>query len=133
MTDPRTELAQARAFQLRLAEHLAAASEVLSHLAERKGEAVSANSSGYAVKPLVWASHKDHDGNDYWHADTVFGGLSVERKQYAGWEWSYCFGEYHDEDSHACDSAEDGKRQAEAYYLSRLLPALEPADALEQP
>lgn len=41
MTDLQTELAEARAFQLRLAERIAAASEVLSHLAERKGETVS--------------------------------------------------------------------------------------------
>lgn len=39
--DAQTELAEARAFQLRLAERIAAASEVLSNLAERKGETMS--------------------------------------------------------------------------------------------
>lgn len=79
----------------------------------------------YTVKPLEWESHVDDNGNDRWLAGTVCGLMRVRRKQYTGWEWSYCFDEYYDKGTRHCDSAEDGKRQAEAYYLERLLPALE--------
>jgi hypothetical protein len=81
----------------------------------------------YRIRPLEWRLTTDCNDNDHWHAATVFGGMAVYREQHSGWGWGYCFEEYYDEAIHCCESAEDGKQQAEAFYLSRLLPALEPA------
>lgn len=78
----------------------------------------------YTVKPLAWASLTDE--GDYWRAETVFGPVEVYRSNAGGWHWFRQSDEDYPADAMLpCDSAEDGKWQAEAYYLSRLLPALE--------
>jgi hypothetical protein len=103
-------------------ERIAKQSELLSRKAERSVDAYA-----YAIAPLVWVQHRnaDHDHGEWWTANTVFGDMSVENgRSQNGICWRYCFDEYYDEDLHACDSIDTGKAEAEAFYLSRLLPAL---------
>lgn len=83
--------------------------------------------TAYRIKPLGWKLvRRDADG-EWWTAPTVFGSIDVEEDPswHARFSWRYCFDEYYDEGRHDCESIEDGKRQAEEFYLSRLLPALE--------
>ncbi len=81
----------------------------------------------YRIAPLDWRcvrSADDPDG-EWWTASTVFGSMDVQRDD-GRCLWRYCFDEYYDEDSHACDDIDAGKVEAESYYLARLIPALTP-------
>ena len=80
----------------------------------------------YRIKPLEWEASRD---SDWFTADTVFCSFHVQRVDDA-WEWRYCIDEYHDEGSEQCESLEDGKQKAEAFYMKRLMPALEPIGTL---
>lgn len=86
----------------------------------------------YRVIPLRWECHRptDHEDGEWWSAATIFGRFSFQVMYDTNLRehlWRYCFDEVYDEGNRTCDSIEDGKRQAEAYYLERLLPALEVA------
>ncbi len=74
----------------------------------------------YTIKPLVWEQSPHGD----WTAHTIFGSFYV-RCDYGTWAWEYCIDEYYDEGRYETESAETGKRAAEEFYLSRLLPALD--------
>lgn len=52
---------------------------------------------------------------------------NVERNSDGTAAWRYCVDEFYDEGECACTSIEEGKQQAEEWYLARLLPALEEA------
>jgi hypothetical protein len=73
------------------------------------------------VKPLEWNKVANRN---WWTAPTIFGDISVEMDDEVC-HWRYCFDEFYDEASHECESIEAGKEEAEKFYLSRLLPALE--------
>lgn len=83
----------------------------------------------YRVKPLGWRlMNSTPEGEESWHATCVLGSFCVNREfdNYGPLcTWKYCFNEYYDEATHECKSIEEGKRLAEAFYLDRLLPALE--------
>lgn len=82
----------------------------------------------FSIKPLEWNQIRTdaHEDGEWWTASTVFGSFDVERDTgLRCYRWRYCIDEYYDEDSHDCESIEDGKRAAEAYFRERLLPALE--------
>ena len=81
----------------------------------------------YTIQPLVWTEHRSthHEEGVYLIADSVFGSFTIERERYGPFQWGYYFDEYCDEVKHSCDSVDEGKQQAEAYYLSRLIPALD--------
>lgn len=89
----------------------------------RAGREVAA--PAYHVRPLEWSLVRDNiEGVTWWMASTIFGDLHVESGPDRGPAWRYCFDEYYDEGQHDCASLEEGKVAAEAFYLSRLLPAL---------
>ena len=71
----------------------------------------------YTVKPLGWRESRTTTG--WWYARTLFGPIAVFNDGME-WHWQTLDGE-----ECPCESLADGKAQAEAYYLSRLLPALE--------
>lgn len=73
----------------------------------------------YTIKPLEWKRQK----SDVWCTDTVFGLMTVCCRGAGVSYWEYHFG---DDDAayHRCDSIEDGKAKAEAFYRERLLTAL---------
>ena len=84
-------------------------------------------SDTYQITPLEW----EFSGSDYhetWSAGTTFAELTVNRirvavedgSPWAGWKWSYCFDEYHDEGYQECESPEEGKRLAEEHWQKRL-------------
>ena len=71
----------------------------------------------YTIKPIAWECISEYR----WVADTVVGRLAV-RSSGNRTQWYLCdSGLIHD-----CDSIDDGKAKAEAYYRERLLPALVP-------
>lgn len=86
----------------------------------------------YRISPLKWKRRIDITWQDH-AAETIFGTLHVERHregyedtgEWTGWKWNYCFTEYYDEGSQECESLKAGKAADEAFYLSRLLGALE--------
>ena len=71
----------------------------------------------YTILPLKWVRISD----DRWVADSPVGRFVV-RFNGCGWEW-YVIGQTVSVD---CDSIDDGKAKAEAYYRERLMGALEP-------
>lgn len=80
----------------------------------------------YRIKPLGWQLCRDSpEDGAWWRTDTVFGSIDVLSEPDGSCRWKYCFDEYYDEASHDCESVDEGKRLAEAFYLGRLLPALE--------
>lgn len=78
-------------------------------------------SDTYRIKALEWKEVRP----DWFSVGAVFGSMHVECHDDGCWSWRYCFDEYYDEGQHSCESAEAGKKAAEAFYLGRLLPALE--------
>ena len=80
----------------------------------------------YRLMPLDWKLIRDNpkDGT-WWTASTVFGSIDVEVSPWSQCHWRYCFDEYYDEASQTCESIEAGKAEAEAFYLTRILPAVE--------
>lgn len=87
-------------------------------------------SQTYRIKPVSWERSPVHPDDppacESWSASTIFGAyaLKVVRDEHGGCQWSWCIDEFYDEGSRDCESIKDGKRQAEAFYLERLLPAL---------
>ena len=83
--------------------------------------------SVYRIKPLEWRQIRDasHEDGEWWTADAIFGNFDVDRYEYGAFQWRYCIDEFYDEGSHGCTSIAEGKAEAERFYLSRLLPALE--------
>lgn len=81
----------------------------------------------YLVRPLKWRHVRD----DCWTADTVLGSINVELDGDC-YVWQFCFDEFYDEGRYAVSSVAEGKREAEAFYLRRLLPALDPVEAEEK-
>lgn len=78
----------------------------------------------YKIRPLVWESYVLSDGvSKMLTTQTIWGSMRVEHEDGCV-KWSYCFDEYYDEDDYRCESIEDGKQKAEAFYLSRLKDAL---------
>lgn len=75
----------------------------------------------YTIKPLVWQSSPR---DEFHHTSVLFGSYSVEHTNDRGWRWSYCFGEYYDEDNAACDDLESGKSAAQAHWEERIKAAL---------
>lgn len=73
----------------------------------------------YRIKPLQW----EQINPDWWETSSIFCTLHVVRDD--GWTWRYCIDEFYDEGQHPCESLEEGKQQAEKFYLERLLPSLE--------
>jgi hypothetical protein len=77
----------------------------------------------YTIKPLEWRNEAGL------LTECVFGWMAVRShgKNCVKRHWLHCF---HDDDGlviEECESYEDGKAKAEAFYLSRLMPALQPA------
>lgn len=91
--------------------------------------------STFTIKPPEWTYSKCEGGDDdppqhTWMCNTALGSLVVRTDfdDESKWVWSSCFAEYYDETGPTdCDSAEDGKAKAWAYFVERLMPALEPA------
>jgi hypothetical protein len=79
----------------------------------------------YRIRPLDWKLF--HSPNEHWSAFSVFGTIEVGIKDNDDFYWKYCFDEFYDEKTSFCESIPDGKAKAEAFYLERLLPALEAA------
>lgn len=80
----------------------------------------------YRLKPLEWRELRNDPVQGVWlSADTVFGSIDVEQIPGAGCVWRYCFDEYYDEDRHSVENVGVAKADAERFYLSRILPALE--------
>lgn len=82
----------------------------------------------YAVKPLEWVkNNRSPEEGEWWSASTVFNDFHVEYDPEGcrTYLFRYCIDEYYDEGVVECESIADAKQKAEAYYLSRLLPALE--------
>lgn len=81
----------------------------------------------YTIKPLDWKlndHHPDDGDSERWSVSTIFGSINVDREEGDYFQWRHCFDEYYDEGQESCDSIEDGKEKAEAFYLGRLMPAL---------
>jgi hypothetical protein len=76
----------------------------------------------YRVRPLEWVQTRDadHKQGECWKASTVLGSLHVGWVRAVGFRWLCHLSAYHD-----CESIVDGKVQAEAFYLGRILAALE--------
>ena len=75
----------------------------------------------YRIRPLAW-EERPNDGSS---ARTIFGYLHINCED-GEWSWSVWDWDEDDEgDGTECESAEDGKRQAEAHYRKRLEGALE--------
>lgn len=75
----------------------------------------------FMVKPLDWTFYDDFQE---WQAKTIFCTIHVEKLEDGCYRWRYCVDEYYDESEKSCESFDDGKDKAQAWYLSRLLPAL---------
>lgn len=74
----------------------------------------------YKIKRLEWVPNCQQ-----WEANTIFGSLFVNQEEDGSVFFSYCVDEYYDEGRESCESIEEGKAKAEAWYLSRLVPALD--------
>lgn len=82
----------------------------------------------YTIKPLEWKGETDTFGDERYTAETCFATFNVYKNaDDPQWRWDWCISEYHDEGYCDCESLEDGKQKAEAYWISRIMPALEPA------
>ena len=81
----------------------------------------------YRIKPLEWEDYEDSDGLDSARAPSIFSEIYVIQDEPGVFHWRYCVDEYYDEGSESCESIEDGKAKAQAWYLNRLLPALDAA------
>ena len=83
--------------------------------------------TAYTIKPLRWDWDSRSPGWDsvtgHWKAKTPVGDFSVWPSG-IGSRWRL-EGEF----SRPCESIDDGKAKAEAYYRERLLPALVPVSA----
>jgi hypothetical protein len=79
----------------------------------------------FAIRPLKWRCVQDsaHHNGEFWHAATVFGDMYVTCED-GGYIWGH-FDEWASDEESPCASIEAGMQAAEAYYLERLLPALE--------
>lgn len=80
----------------------------------------------YTVLPLEWKRSANPEYPNWYTASTIFGDITIDCDDDT-WHYRYCFDEYYDEGRATCDSFEDAKEKAEAFYLRRLLPALEKA------
>lgn len=80
----------------------------------------------YVIRPLEWEGY----ATDRFSAATIFGNITIMR-DFDGWSYSWCFDEIYDEGRVRCDSRDDVFAEAEAFYLSRLIPALAPAPSKE--
>lgn len=87
----------------------------------------------YSIVPPNWVPFDFGHGHAGVFFGSIFGDIRVhsvkndepdEFHPEFQYHWSYCFDEYYDEGKEDCDSVEDGKAKAEAFYLSRLMPAL---------
>lgn len=70
----------------------------------------------YTIKPLKW---KPCAAGQYWYADSAYGTWTIE-KWPEGFRWSVCIDEFYDEPSGRCDTLEQAKDSAEAYYRERV-------------
>lgn len=75
----------------------------------------------YRLKPPEW-KEEPHGG---WTAEVPHGHLTVSFWGEGEWWWAYWFS-YYDEGRVDCDSPDDGKAKAEAYYRDWLLKAFDP-------
>jgi len=77
----------------------------------------------YKIKPLDWI--RANNLKSTYSVYTIFGNMRVEYIGEGLYRWSYCFDEYYDEGWFDVDSLEEAKSEAEKFYLTRLLDALE--------
>jgi len=91
----------------------------------------------YTLKPLQWKRVPDVVTKGYQYAaETIFGTLLV-RPEYSSeendelhfkatgrWWFEYCVAEYYDEGSEAFDTKKLARERAQAWYESRVMPAL---------
>jgi DNA-directed RNA polymerase subunit RPC12/RpoP len=78
--------------------------------------------SVYRIRPLEWTFYEHIQR---WDAETIFCTLYVESNEDGTFSWRFCVDEFYDEGQESCESFDDGKLCAEAWYLARLMPALE--------
>ena len=88
--------------------------------------------TAYTVSPLEW-KHSKNEYDESWSAETIFCTISVRRSCYnddgvwSSWKFEWCRDEYYQEGSEEVGDERIGMRIAERWYLSQLLPALQPA------
>ena len=72
-------------------------------------------------------------GDDVAEAHTPFGSYRVEKTQYFGWHWSYCFDEYYDSDRLSCEDMGEGMSLAEGHWRRCVQPITKPlTDRIEE-
>lgn len=90
-----------------------------------KLERAAAPTAIYEIAPLKFKKQKSVGRDKRYEATTPFGQFDISYDAvFSLWRWSYCFDEYHDEDSFICENLKDGKEQANAFWRERLRPAL---------
>lgn len=76
------------------------------------------------IKPVEWEVVRNDEG-DKWHTfRSIFGSIDVFDDE-DGCRWRWCFDEYYDEGQRDCESFDEGKAEAEQFYMERLSPAFE--------
>jgi hypothetical protein len=76
----------------------------------------------YRIKPLLW---EKYTGEEAWAPNTIFGQIIVGCDGDGQWRFRYCVDEYYDEGhGEYRDTKAEAVKDAEDWYLSRLMPAL---------
>lgn len=92
-------------------------------------ELVSPPTTRYTIAPLAWvpARTAGEPLGEWWIADTIFGEVWVRTHEDGTIHWSAWIGNDGEgpDGNGPCSSIADGKRQAEEWYVAKLLPALQ--------
>lgn len=82
------------------------------------------------LKPVEWEVVRNEENDKWLRFHSVFGTIDVLHDE-GGCRWKYCVDEYYDEGQNECASIDEGKAEAEKFYLGRLEAAFERIEAMD--